>query len=334
MWTTNLNSVMDQDFSNSDSVPFAPVGPPNEEIPSEFESHPVNQPMQTSAEPMDPKTSHFLYLTRSKEERQPDVLGWHPTPRTHFEWQEEHKVQLPKLMDPPQRDESDIKLRFQPQTGKKDTKLGSTLSRWLKSNPKHQREVIVKCKQPLSEWLESNPKHQRDLIDFNGVIQSESRRKTLPKRWRDEARAASPNIMMILQMEERDAMKTEQERNRIFAHVRASCLDSSKHQQLQKYMNSMQNESDDILEINMAEKPNWESSDEKKKWKVIGLINPNVHLSTLDHSLNVISMPLDSHSISILNYHHWIPTVFKVNSKGMTARSCLPLTVVFPSSFH
>ena len=323
---------MDLDFSKGDSVPFAPADSPDEESLSEFESPPVNQPMQTSAEPMDPKTSHFLYLTRSKEERQPDAQRWHPTLRTHFEWHEEHKVKVPKLMDPPQRDESDMKLRFQPQTGKKDMELGPTLSLWLKSNSKDERELIVKCKHPLSKWLESNPKHQRDLIDFNGVVQSESTRKSLEKRWRREAYAReayaeseseeSDHMMLDLnctklEMEERGAMKTDEERNRIVAHVKVSCLDSSKHQQLQKYMNSMQKESDDILEINMAEKPNWESSDEKKKWKVIGLINPNVNLSTLDHSLNLISMPQDSHGISILNYHHWIPSVFQLNSKGM-----------------
>ena len=76
----------------------------------------------------------------------------------------------------------------------------------------------------------------------------------------------------------------------------------------------MQNESDDILEINMAEKANVG----KKKWKVIGLIDPNVHLSTLDHSVNLHSMQeMGSEYFDVVNYHHWIPTVFKVNSKGM-----------------
>ena len=230
-------------------------------------------------------------------------------------------MKLPELVDPPQNDDSDIDSLLQPQTEKKDI-----------------MESIVKCKHPLSKWLEFSPKHQRDLIDFNGVIQSESRRKTLPKRWRDEAmekRMTFGDIEdMMLEMEEREAMKTddqkEQDRKRIVAHVKVSCLESSKHQQLQKYMNSMQNDSDDIFEINMAEKANWESSVDKKKWKVIGLINPDVHLSTLDHSLNVISMPLDSHSISILNYHHWIPTVFGVNSKGMDSPR---LFCLFPLSF-
>ena len=51
---------------------------------------------------------------------------------------------------------------------------------------------------------------------------------------------------------------------------------------------------------------------------MIGLINPDVHLSTLDHSLNVNSMlGIEDENFDFVSYHHWIPTVFKVNSKGM-----------------
>ena len=257
--------------------------------PDESSDPPLNESMQQT----DPKSNRFLYLTRPKEEP-------YSKPRTP-EWHEEHTVKLPKLANAPGRVES-----------KKDMKLD------------------LNCKHPLSQWLKRNPKHQRNLNDFNGVVQSESRRKTLADRWRKEARQREETkprlsrweiIQSWNEQKEREAMKTdeekEQDRKRIVAHVKVSCWDSSKHQQLQKYMNSMQNESDGILEINMSEKANWQSSVEKKKWKVIGLINPDVHLSTLDHSVNLNSIPLDSHSIPILNYHHWIPAVFKVNSKGM-----------------
>ena len=250
------------------------------------------------------KTDRFLYLTSNPK------LGT-------SEWHEEHTVKLPKLVDPPRRDEN-----------------------------KKGMELNANCKHPLSQWLTSNPKHQRNLIDFNGVIQSESRRETMEKRWREEARQrrekkdrARPSRWEMMQQwkeqKEREAMKTdeekEQERKRIVAHVKVSSLDSSKHEQLQKYMNSMQNESDDILEINMAEKANVE----KEKWKVVGLINPDVHLSTLDHSLNVNSMEeMGSEHFDVVNYHHWIPTVFKVNSKGIYSLHSFACPVVFASSFR
>ena len=65
----------------------------------------------------------------------------------------------------------------------------------------------------------------------------------------------------------------------------------------------MQNESDDILEINMAEQANWESSVEKKKWKVIGLINPDARLSTLDHSLNLnLMLGIGDENFDFVNY--------------------------------
>ena len=201
----------------------------------------------------------FLCLKRSKEQ-----YIYSNRYQISFVWHEELTVTLPKLLDPPRSHKTE---------SKKDMEM----------------------KYPLSQWLKSNPKHGRNLIDFNGVIQSESRRETLEKRWREEALEKSmkkgirrgPMVQGMNEKEYGQPTKKEQERESIVAHVRASCLDSSKHQQLQKYMNSMQKESDDILEINMAEKPNWQSSVDKKKWRVIGLINPDAHLSTLDHSVNL-----------------------------------------------
>ena len=318
---------MDQDFLNIDSKPFTKADSPHQDSNDPLtkwilgdDSSEVNPGQIPTTEQNEQglygfligsSTSRFLYLTKSKEEMESDPFAF--SKPFSFEWRGEHAVKVPKLMNPPQRDDS---------KSKKDM------------------EMDVNCKHPLSQWLMSNRKHQRDLIDFNGVVQSESRRKALENRWREEAleKSSGRNKRMsrwermrrIKEQQDKEAMKTEeekeQERNRIVAHLRASCLDSSKHQQLQKYMNSMQNESDDILEINMAEKANWESSVEKKKWKVIGLINPDAHLSTLDHSVNLRNIQKKSsksiwgigvENFDFINYHHWIPTVFKVNSIGM-----------------
>ena len=341
----NLNGAIDQDFVSIASIPFASADSPHQGFPNTFgdDSSVSGDSLKSLSsdessnipvnEPTNPKTNRFLCL-RSKEK--PYSKRQNP-----FEWHEEHTVKVPKLVDPPQRDESDMKLLFQPQTGKKDM------------------ELDVKCKHPLSLWLMSNPKHQRNLIDFNGVIQSESRRKSLEKRWREEAiqrRKAEMRQMgrrrprgwydprsksgprrkshiIEQRMKEKEqvkaGMKKELGRGRIFAHVKVSCLDSSKHQQLQKYMNSMQNDSDDILEIDMYEKANVE----KEKWKVIGLINPDVHLSTLDHSVNLHWIPeMGSEHFDVVNYHHWIPTVFKVNRKGMDSPHVFcfdPLSLIY-----
>eukprot|EP01083_Nonionella_stella_P318819 1167306_1 len=69
-------------------------------------------------------------------------------------------------------------------------------------------------------------------------------------------------------------------------------------------MNVYQNNDKDIRNLRQS-----------KTWSVVGLIDPDKHLSTLDHSLNDElnqSVHVDGH---ILNYHHWIPSVFQVNSE-------------------
>eukprot|EP01083_Nonionella_stella_P297836 1011193_1 len=76
------------------------------------------------------------------------------------------------------------------------------------------------------------------------------------------------------------------------------------HVEFKKAMNVYQNNDKDIRNLRQS-----------KTWSVVGLIDPDKHLSTLDHSLNDElnqSVHVDGH---ILNYHHWIPSVFQVNSE-------------------
>ena len=97
------------------------------------------------------------------------------------------------------------------------------------------------------------------------------------------------------------------------ANIRES--ESNEHKRLQRRlkiaMNRYQREgrkNNDILNINMTEKSN------SGKWNVIGLIDPNKHLSTYDHSLNLEA--IGNLTFDIVNYHHWIPSVFQVNDEG------------------
>ena len=93
----------------------------------------------------------------------------------------------------------------------------------------------------------------------------------------------------------------------MIAHIRTD--DFVMHDQLKKYMNLFQmNEGNDIFNREMPEKSN-----KNKKWNVVGLIDPNTNLSTLDHSLNMQSLNIQNERTEIINYHHWIPTVFRVN---------------------
>eukprot|EP00485_Elphidium_margaritaceum_P013319 CAMPEP_0202729184 /NCGR_PEP_ID=MMETSP1385-20130828/186003_1 /ASSEMBLY_ACC=CAM_ASM_000861 /TAXON_ID=933848 /ORGANISM="Elphidium margaritaceum" /LENGTH=649 /DNA_ID=CAMNT_0049395441 /DNA_START=45 /DNA_END=1995 /DNA_ORIENTATION=+ len=126
----------------------------------------------------------------------------------------------------------------------------------------------------------------------------------------------------------------------------------AEHLSLKQAMNEYQaNDAEDISVRRMTEKT------KTRKWKVLGLIDPDKHLSTLDHSLDAelsqryqvmnitIGFPrrmtektktrkwkvlglidpdkhlstLDLAELSqrnwyqVMNYHHWIPSVFQVN---------------------
>eukprot|EP01083_Nonionella_stella_P297837 1011198_1 len=77
------------------------------------------------------------------------------------------------------------------------------------------------------------------------------------------------------------------------------------HIGFKKAMNVYQNNDKDIRNLRQSE---------SNKWSVVGLIDPDKHLSTLDHSLNDELNHIVDVDSQILNYHHWIPSVFQVNS--------------------
>merc|ERR1719203_1079154 len=64
------------------------------------------------------------------------------------------------------------------------------------------------------------------------------------------------------------------------AHLKEDKLRFPKHEELQRAMNDYQLAAkEDIMSINMMEK-------EQGNWSVVGLVDPNKHLSTLDHSVH------------------------------------------------
>ena len=67
-------------------------------------------------------------------------------------------------------------------------------------------------------------------------------------------------------------------------------------------------QTDDISSIKMPEKANVQTN----KWNVLGVIDPNKHLSTLD-ILNEDFLNEDLAKLSVVNYHQWIPSVFQIN---------------------
>ena len=105
------------------------------------------------------------------------------------------------------------------------------------------------------------------------------------------------------------------------AHKYNDALSFPKHAELRRAMNMHQQRSDDIIERKMPEKHN-----ANNKWKVMGVIDPNKHMATLDHLHNLDQIritgeklhyvpKLDLRSLRIVNYHHWIPSVFYVNEE-------------------
>merc|ERR1719361_1156961 len=114
------------------------------------------------------------------------------------------------------------------------------------------------------------------------------------------------------------------------AHIKEDKLRFPKHDELQRAMNDYQQENmDDIMSINMMEK-------EQGNWNVVGLIDPNKHLSTLDHSVNIeqISSNLSKISSGPLNYHQWIPSVFQVNEDGTDCQLMSEIPQLDPYQFE
>eukprot|EP00484_Ammonia_sp_Unknown_P003458 CAMPEP_0197077110 /NCGR_PEP_ID=MMETSP1384-20130603/212451_1 /TAXON_ID=29189 /ORGANISM="Ammonia sp." /LENGTH=552 /DNA_ID=CAMNT_0042515969 /DNA_START=194 /DNA_END=1853 /DNA_ORIENTATION=- len=107
----------------------------------------------------------------------------------------------------------------------------------------------------------------------------------------------------------------------LIAQIREDGFDA--HEKLKACMNAFQSkEQSDIYIRRMTEKKNI-----NKTWTVQGLIDPDKHLSTLDHSLNLDALESSTSTVpfsaimaannnSIINYHHWIPAVFQVNEQA------------------
>jgi len=117
----------------------------------------------------------------------------------------------------------------------------------------------------------------------------------------------------------------------LIAQIREDGFDA--HEKLKACMNAFQSkEQSDIYIRRMTEKKNI-----NKTWTVQGLIDPDKHLSTLDHSLNLDALESSTSTVpfsaimaannnSIINYHHWIPAVFQVNEQATECKLLSEIT--------
>eukprot|EP01083_Nonionella_stella_P199082 730308_1 len=78
------------------------------------------------------------------------------------------------------------------------------------------------------------------------------------------------------------------------------------HHEFKQTMNEYETSDRDIYIRRMTDKRNPDNT-----WKVMGLVDPDKNLSTLDLSTNLSQ---DQSPWNVWNYHHWIPSVFRVNN--------------------
>merc|ERR1719474_1290951 len=161
----------------------------------------------------------------------------------------------------------------------------------------------------LSNFLQHPTKRQilRDFIRFNKAQSAELSEDSSSDS--DSDGDSDDSSMMLKTAQDRHIVRSFPT---LLAHKQKKAF--SKRRQLRLAMNLYQKQSrDDIVEMNHFEK-------KQGKWKVLGLVDPNKHLSTLDHSLNLKSWASPrlglSPKMDIVNYHHWIPSVFRSNAEG------------------
>jgi len=161
----------------------------------------------------------------------------------------------------------------------------------------------------LSNFLQHPTKRQilRDFIRFNKAQSAELSEDSSSDS--DSDGDSDDSSMMLKTAQDRHIVRSFPT---LLAHKQKKAF--SKRRQLRLAMNLYQKQSrDDIVEMNHFEK-------KQGKWNVLGLVDPNKHLSTLDHSLNLKSWASPrlglSPKMDIVNYHHWIPSVFRSNAEG------------------